>query len=329
MTELLSQRDQGFDVEPHRLTVEQFLTKWLETHNVEPQSRARYEQTIRRHVLPLAGALRLSALKPLHVQTVVSEAERKVSASTGYDVVTVLRMALAQAVKWELLARNPAEAVERPHVEETAAMRVLVPAEIERLVAAAEGSDMAPLIELTLGTGIRRGEALALKWPAVNLDEGTISIVENARFQPGVGVVYGAPKTKKSRRVIHLSSDTVAMLREHRRRQVERRLRWGPAWVDSNDAVFTNEVGEPLPIGSFNRDFNRIVERAKLGGCRFHDLRHTHGTLLVGAGVDAKVVSDRLGHTDVKFTLNRYVTPTEDHQRAAAEVFSALLRKAR
>jgi integrase len=329
LTEVLSQRDQGFDVEPNRLTVDQYLTRWLAEHDVTPQSKARYAQLIRLHVSPTLGMLRLTALKPLHIQTCVSDASRSISPSTARDVLTVLRMAIAQAVRWELLSRNPADAVERPRVEETAVMRVLLPDEIARLLAAAEGTEFAPLIALTLGTGIRRGEALALKWPAVDLDESTITIVENARFQPGAGVVYGTPKTRKSNRVIALSADNASMLREHRKAQVEQRLKWGPAWMNSADLVFVNQVGEGIPIGSFNHRFNRIVARAGLAPCRFHDLRHTHGTLLAGAGVNAKVVSDRLGHSDVKFTLNRYVTPTQDHQRAAAEAFSAILKAAR
>lgn len=328
LTAALAQRDQGFDVEPHRLTVEQFLSRWLETHNVTPQSKARYQQLIRRHVLPSIGTVRLTALKPLHVQECLAVAERNVSASTAHDVFTVLHMALGQAVRWQLIGRNAADAVERPHVEETGAMRVLVPSEIARLLAAAEGTDLAPLIELTLVTGIRRGEALALKWPAVDLEAGTLTITENARYQPGVGVVYGTPKTKRSKRVIPLSADTVAMLREHRKAQVERRLQWGPAWANTADLVFTNKVGEPIPIGSFNLRFNKIVAAAGLPACRFHDLRHTHGTLLAEI-TDPKTVSVRLGHSDVKFTLNRYVTPTQDHQRAAAEAFSALLKRAR
>jgi integrase len=329
LTHLLSQRDQGFDVAPNRLTVEQFLARWLAAHNVTDQSRTRYQQLIRRHILPSLGAMKLAAVKPLHVQSLLTEAEANVSASTAHDVYTLLHTAFAQAVKWQLLGRNPADAVERPRVEEPDAMRVLSADEIEALLAAADGTPFAPVIALALETGIRRGEALALKWPAVDLDAGTIEILENARFVKGRGVVYGPPKTRKSRRVIALSRDTVAMLRAHKRQQNERRLRWGPAWGNSEELVFTNEIGEPRPLGSFNRQFNQLVAGAGIvGAVRFHDLRHTHGTLLAQVA-DPKLVSDRLGHSDVKFTLNRYVNPTHDHQRAAAEAFSALLKRAR
>jgi len=326
LTTLVSQRDQGFDVEPHRLTVEQYLAKWLETHSVSPQSKARYSQLIRRHVLDSIGALRLSKLKPLHIQACIANAETRVSVSTANDVFTLLNMALAQAVRWQLLARNPVSSVERPRLDQQDAMRVLVPSEIERLLAAARGTDLAPIIALALATGIRRGEALALKWPAVDLAAGTITVAESARFETGVGVVYGTPKTKKSRRTIALSADTTEMLRDHRKQQLANQDKWSKEWGNDDHLVFTDFVGQPVPLGSFNARFTRIVAAAGLTPLRFHDLRHTHGTLLAGAGVNPKVISDRLGHSDVKFTLNRYVTPTEDHQRAAAEVFSTLLK---
>lgn len=329
LTDLVSKRDQGLDVEPQRLTVEQFLAHWLETHNVSEQSKARYRQLIRLHVVESLGGIRLSTLKPLQLQACLTAADKRVSPSTAHDVFTVINMALAPAVRWQLIARNPALAVERPRVEEVDAMRVLTPPEIERLIKAAKGSDLQPLIALALATGIRRGEALALKWPAVDLNAGTITISENARFQPGEGVVYGTPKTKKSRRTITLSADTTAMLRDHRKLQVANQHTWTREWSNDDHLVFTNRVGEPIPLGSFNAHFTKIAEKAGLLPLRFHDLRHTHGTLLAGAGINPKVISDRLGHSDVKFTLNRYVTPTEDHQRAAAEAFSGLLRTAR
>lgn len=281
LTTLVSQRDQGFDVEPHRISVEQYLAKWLEAHAVSPQSKARYRQLMRRHILANLGPLRLSKLKPLHIQSCLTDAEKNVSASTANDVFTLLNMAMAQAVRWQVLARNPVSAVERPRPDPVDKMRVLVPAEITQLLAAADETDFGPLVALALATGIRRGEALALKWPAVDLEAGTITIAESARYAPGTGVVYGTPKTKKSRRVIALSTDTLARLKAHRKHQLERRLHWGSAWSNDANLVFTNDIGEPLPLGSFNLRFNKIVTAAGLGSLRFHDLRHTHGTLLV------------------------------------------------
>ncbi len=328
LTERVSDRDQGIDVEPNRVTVEEFLEKWLHNHGVSVQSKARYRQLIRRHILPSLGSVRLRALRPLHLQTCLTTAETTVSASTAHDVFTLLNMALAQAVRWQLIARNVAHAVERPRPAPHDAMRALTPAEAEQLLRAAEGTDLYGPIALALDTGLRRGEILALKWPAIDLESGLITISENARYQRGEGVVYGAPKTRKSRRTIALSADTVTMLRGHRKRQVANQARWREAWANDHHLVFTNEVGEPLPLGSFNAKFARIVFAAGLGPLRFHDLRHTHGTILAAAGINPKVISDRLGHSDVKFTLNRYVTPTIDHQRAAAEAFSGALRAA-
>jgi integrase len=329
LTELVRQRDRGIDVAPNRLTLAEFLKQWLETHNVSEQSKARYRQLIRNHITPTLGGTRLTTLRPLHLQRLLSEAEARVSASTAHDVFTVLNMALNQAVKWELLARNPMLSLERPRIAPDAAMRVLEPAEITRLLeAAARSPELGPVVAFALDTGIRRGEALALRWENVDFAAATVTIAENVRFQPGQGLVYGPTKTRKSTRTIALSAEAVGRLRAHRANQNAWRLYLGPAWANDRNLIFTNKAGEPLSLGSFNRDFTRLVATAGIEGrLRFHDLRHTHGTLLAQLA-NPKVVSDRLGHSDVKFTLNRYVNPTHDHQRQAAEALSTLLRQA-
>ncbi len=205
LTELVSQRDQGIDVEPNKLTLDQFLAHWLKSHKVEPQSRARYQQLIRRHILPTLGATKLATLKPLHIQELLTLAEQKVSPSTAHDVFTLLNMAFAQGVRWQLLARNPADAVERPKGGTADTMRVLSHAEIGQLLSAGESDPLGPVVAFALATGVRRGEALALAWVNLDLDNGTAAILENARYEGGVGIVYGPTKTKKSRRTIALA----------------------------------------------------------------------------------------------------------------------------
>lgn len=142
-------------------------------------------------------------------------------------------------------------------------MRVLVPAEIERLLAASRGTPLETLIEVALATGMRRAEALALKWSSVDVDGRTLSITENARFEPGQGVTYGPPKSRKSRRTLALSAETTAVLRALRQSQRRASMKLG-TWGNDDDLVFTNEVGEPLALGSFNARFNRIVAAAGL-----------------------------------------------------------------
>ncbi len=329
LTKVLKDKDDGIDVNPNKQTVEQLLTRWLALHDVQPQSKARYAQLIRLHIVPHLGALRLQGLKPLRVQECIASVGADASASTARDVHLILKMAFKWAVGMQELVMNPANDCKGPKVEDTDVMRVLVPDEIQRLIAAAEGTPFGPLIDLSLATGIRRGEALALKWRTVDLTEGTVSIEANARFEAGTGVVYGTPKTKKSRRTVALSAATVSMLKAHRKQQNERRLKWGQAWGNTEGLVFTDEIGRPIPIGSFNAKFNKFVAKAGITGrVRAHDLRHTHATILAVAGINAAVISDRLGHEKVAFTLDRYVNPAQDAQRAAAEAFSAVLKQA-
>jgi integrase len=134
------------------------------------------------------------------------------------------------------------------------------------------------------------------------------------------GLRISEPKTKKSRRQIHLTKTAVEALKAHRVRQNEERLRMGPAW-DDNDLVFCNSIGRPLnDANMLNRDFRPLLEKAGLPRIRFHDLRHTAATLMLGAGVHPKIVSEMLGHSQIGITLDLYshVTPTMQAQAAAA-----------
>jgi integrase len=172
-------------------------------------------------------------------------------------------------------------------------------------------------------TGLRRGEVLGLMWTDVDFDKGRLS-VRRARVSSGGVVVLSEPKTRRSRRVVALDQTTTAALREHRTRQLEERLAWGAAWVDTG-FVFTREDGTPLHPESLSKMFQWRVRRAGLPRIRFHDLRHTHATLALQAGVHPKVVSERLGHSSIRITLDTYSHAIPAMQEEAAERIAALI----
>lgn len=203
-------------------------------------------------------------------------------------------------------------------------MRVLSVEEARRLLEAAPATRHYTLLFLALATGARLGELLGLRWQEVDLDQGMMQITRTARFFSGQGIVFSHPKTHRSRRPIALSPETIRVLGEHRRRQLEERLQVGPAY--GNDGlVFADPQGRPIFDSTVRRAFYSITERAGLGHVRIHDLRHTAATLMLRGGINPKVVSERLGHATVSITLDTYSHVLPDLQREAAVVLDGIL----
>ncbi len=331
LNDAINKRDTGFDLNPHRLTVAQYLDKWLADDCENRLARStfhRYTGIIANHIRPALGSLRLLDLRPTHIQSAYSQwLNAGLSPATVLQHHHILRKSLSQAVKWQLLQVNPSLAVtlpKREHLE----MRSLAPAQAQDLLAAAEGSRFETLLLLALETGMRQGELLALQWAATDLRQGDVQVLRSARYYPREGVVIGPTKTHRSRRHISLSSAATEQLKRHRVAQNEHRLALGRAWTD-NDLVFPGVFGEPYPARDLTRRFVAIVRSVGLQPLRFHDLRHTAATLMLRSGVSPKVVSDRLGHATVAFTLDTYVHVLPDQQKDAAEALSTLLRARR
>ena len=174
-------------------------------------------------------------------------------------------------------------------------------------------------------TGVRRGELLGLSWDAVDLDAGRLAITRTLIEGRGAPQ-FSEPKTKRGRRSVALDAGTVDALREHRERQLDERLAWGPAY-EPHDLVFCREDGTPIWPRTFSRFFDHHVRDAGLPKIRLHDLRHTHATLALEAGVHPKVVQERLGHSSIAITLDIYSHAIPAMQEDAAETIAALLER--
>jgi integrase len=330
-TEALSAADQGTLVEPNRLTVGVFLRQWLRDYaatNVREKTRAGYESIINRRFVPTIGALRLSQLEARHLQTLYADmlasgrlnAEGGVSARTVTNAHRVVSEALSYAVKWELVARNVALTVDppRPVAKE---MHFLDSAGIQRLLDAARDADHAflplPLVHLAVFTGLRRSEILALRWGDVDLDLARLHIVRSLHVAKGGRIIFEEPKTTKGRRMVSLSPAAVLELRAHRERQQRRAQALGTErTVDA--PVFCRADGSPLLPDTVTHVFARMVKKADLGTIRFHDLRHSHASLMLRQGVHPKVLQERLGHSTISVTLDTYSHVTPGLQEAAA-----------
>ena len=178
---------------------------------------------------------------------------------------------------------------------------------------------------LAITAGLRQGELLALRWADVDLDAHSIRVTGSLQNLPGRGLCIVEPKTERSRRLVVVGELAAEALRRHRAAQAEERLSAGPAWEDSG-LVFPNGSGKPMnPSNLLVRSYRKLLGRADLPRLRFHDLRHTAATLLLGQGVHAKVVSEMLGHSSITITLDLYSHVTPTMQQQAADALDALL----
>ncbi len=322
----LTARDDGKPA-PHRSeTVGSFLMTWLEgaRPTIRPGTWRRYEQLTRLYLVPSIGRVRLVALGPHHVAKLYRDllATGMTPATTHY-VHRTLRRALGQAERWKLVTSNAAAVVTPPRPE-SREMHTLTAEQVRRLLDAAPDRDR-PLYLLAVSTGMRLGELLALRWADVDLDGGSLRVVATLRHLSGEAATFAQPKTARSRRRVELSASVVAALSAHKVATIEERWRAGQLWQD-HDLVFPNAFGRPRGSSNIVRAFHPLLEHAGLPRIRFHDLRHTAATLMLGRGVHPKLVSDMLGHASVGITLDTYSHSLPSMHREAAQVMEELLR---
>ena len=335
LNRLLHSMNSGGYIEPSRLSVADFLRKWLDDcakPNVAGKTFERYEQLVVQHLIPAIGNIPLAKLHPLHIQGCYSEklaGGRKdgtggLSPQSVVHLHRVLRTALNQAVRWKMLANNPADAAESPRAPRRE-MRALDEEGTSKLLVAFQRSRLCAPVWLAIMTGMRRGEILGLRWKDVDLEAGQLAVCQSLE-ETKSGLVFKQPKTQRSRRTIALPQLAVESLRRHKAQQAAERLAIGPGYRD-NGLVFAGYEGEPWAPDAFSSAFAAQVRRTGLPHIRFHDLRHTHASQLLRQGVNAKVVSERLGHASVGFTLDVYSHVLPGMQDDAARRIDAALRR--
>jgi integrase len=247
----------------------------------------------------------------------------KVSARTVQQVHAVLRAMLSQAVREELLARNVARLVQAP-APDREEIHPWAEAEARAFLAAARTHRLHALFVVALALGLRRGELLGLRWSDVDLSAGQLRVWQTLQRVRGDGVVFGPPKSRRSRRVLTMPAVVVQALKRHRSVQEHERGLADGNWHETG-LVFTTATGRHVEPRNLNTAFARLIVRAGVRPIRFHDLRHTCATLLLAAGVSPRVVMDILGHSQIAVTMNIYghVMPAMQ-QEAAGHIDAAL-----
>src|SRR4029453_9311880 len=323
---LISELDKGTHVEPSRMTVAAFLERWIEhmQGQVSPRSHERYAEIARKNLVPLLGGLVLTKLRPEQISqayaTALANGRRDGSGGLSARTVThlhrVLREALQQAVRWQMLARNPADAVKPPKVERKQMSVLDTDATIELIEAARPYRIFVPILLGAL-CGLRRGEIAALRWRSVDLDTGQLEVVASIE-QTKAGCREKETKSGRARTVA-LPVTLIEELRQHRAKQAEELLQLGVRLTDDHYVVMQTD-GTSLQPNTITRVFTDFPQARRLKGVRFHHLRHSHATHMLAAGIHPKVASDRLGHSKVGITLDLYshVMPGMQAEAAAA-----------
>jgi integrase len=332
----LQRSREGRPTLPSKMTVGELLDEWLSVRkaSVEPNTYGEDERIARYRIKPNLGHIKVRDLRPGHVAQMYVElrkpganrrgrGDRRLSETSLQHTHDTLNNVIEYAIRQRLVAYNLMSDVDRPQ-RDPRAMRVWSAPELAAFLDTARDDRLYPLLRLASHSGARRSELLGLRWPAVDLDTGTISIA-NKRIRVGYQMVE-RPRTKSraGMRLIDLDPETVAVLRRWRKVQAGERAVWGVAYVDSG-FVFTAENGEAIHADHVDGRFGKLVAQAPVPAISFHELRHTHATLLLKAGVPVHVVSQRLGHASPAITLDKYSHVLPRQQFEAATAFAALV----
>lgn len=324
LAKAISERDGGLVFDSGKLTVAEYMDRWLREsarNRLRPKTYEDYVGLTRRHIAPALGHVKLKKLTPLHVQQFYGvKLESGLSKRTVEYLHAVLHSALKQAVRWELVPRNVTEAVDPPRPERKE--RPTFDLDQARLfLQAARDDGWEALYVLVVQTGMRRGELFGLRWDDVDLDSGWLQVRQALAHD---GKSFSLPKTAKGRRRIRLTPETVEALTKHRIGQNRARLRQGSSWQDQG-LVFCSSVGTPMnPDNFIKRQYKPLLRRAGLPYIRFHDLRHTFASLMMPNVKNPQIVQEMLGHSRISTTLDIYSHLSPDMQEDAVGRFATL-----
>lgn len=335
LARMLVAQDEGIYVQPHRLTLARFLTEqWLPAieSTVRPTTFHGYSRHVGLYVVPRLGAEQLQRLTPDQLSRFYRELQhaggqdgKALSPNTVRRVHATVHRALRDATRWGHLQRNPASVAVKPRQPAVGARDITTwsATEVRKFLDTVSSDRLSAMWRVAAMTGMRRGELVGLRWTDVNLAAQRLAVRQTVT---GIGsrVAFGEPKTKRGKRSVALDRETVQALSTWRMVQEHERAAWGGAW-ESTGLVFTRENGALVHPDLLTTWFRLRAGEAGVTLIRLHDLRHTHASLALQAGIPAKVVSERLGHATVAFTLDVYSHVVPGLQEDAAERIAALM----
>lgn len=333
LSEQLHAIDKGTFFEPRDITLSEYFDYWIENYakpNTSQRTVEGYMYIIIQHLKPTLGNMKISKLQPSHLQEYYSQKLKGgkfdgtgLSAQSVKHHHRLISKALKDAVKWQFIARNVAEAVTPPKTKKIE-MQTWDNDQVKAFLELAKDSRYYSVYLSAIYTGVRQGEGLGIRWQDVDYENLTIYIRQSLQPIKGKGLIFKEPKNGKSRSI----AITEILLDEFKKiyeQQVELKKLFGSEYHDF-DLVFALKDGRPIQPAELGRDFRKIVDASNLPKIRFHDLRHTHATLMLKQGVHPKVVSERLGHSTIGITMDTYTHVLPNMQKEGANQFDQLLK---
>lgn len=325
-TKLEAKIASGNFVEPSNLTVEGYLLQWLEDYcsHLSPATVAGYKRYIVNHIIPSIGSIKLQKLKPINVQRFYNDEK-----DSGYSNTTILqehrilRKAMSDALKNDLIEKNPLDMVDAPRKSDFAPS-VYNEEHYAALLAVAVGTIFDIPVLLAGVLGLRRGEVFGLRWNNIDLEAGTLCITQT--MVPAGGQIHiKEPKNESSKRTITIPESLIKVLKQHKKTQLRERAKNDGKFNIDDCFVCCKENGQPVDPASFSRDFKTLLEKNNLQHIRFHDLRHFSATMMLKRGINTKIAAQRLGHSTPSTTQNIYQHVLADMEKEGAEKLNDLI----
>lgn len=324
---MITEVEQGIAIRKIPKKVSEWMDEWVENYlpHVEETTKVGYKTKIKCYIKPAIGDILVQSLRAHHVQKMVNDMIAKgLSAKNIKDTYNNINAAMKKAVVLRMVSYNPCEGVSLPKVKRYRA-KVYDITNIHKLLELAKGTDMYLPIFLCVTFGLRRGELLALRWSDIDFKTKTLS-VRNNMVRGENGFIIKAPKSESGIRDIRFGDDTLAELRAARKQYFDDMCSYQGVFQNLN-FVIRQEDGSPLKPDSMTQKWERFIEHHNLPKIRLHDLRHSNATALIMAGVNPKVVQQRLGHSDVNITLNTYTHVLPEMDIEAAEKLDYIMLK--
>ena len=328
----------GEYIAPEKLTIEAFISDWESKYaekELAETTLANYMSHIKNHIIPAIGHMRLDQVKPLHIINLLNEMKRKdgskdpLSERTKQDTYLTIRNIFERAVDWKIIKESPVLTVKKPKVEDNNEVNVYDEEEVETMFIAAENEPFhwRMFLTLTIAAGLRRSECLGLEWNLVDIDNGTIDI-KKVITKGRNGPVIKSPKSKKSKRLISLPDSVVSELEDFKKHWKKEKMKTRDIWIEEeHEWLFCNIDGTHFYPDTPTTWWRRFTSRADVRYIKLHDLRHTSATLLINQGVHAKIISERLGHSDIRVTMNTYGHVLRKADQEAANKLDNLFSK--
>ena len=315
LNEKINELEKGIYVDGKNITFSEYLIYWYEQKclpTLAPTTYESYKRNIDKYIVPKLGNIKLNNLLPLQLQSFYSELSKTLSSTTVLYIHRIIHSSLKQAMKWQLISRNVADNVEVPKINKYTAT-VLDSSQLTILINAIKNTYIYIPVMIALSTGMRRGEILGLTWDNIDLNNSTLNVV-NSLVPTKSGLQLRPPKTKTSIRKISLPPTLVELLKIHKGKKYNDKF------------VCTLEDGHIITPSSLNHKFKDVLSQTNLPKIRFHDLRHSHASLLLSQGVQPKMISERLGHSNINITMDLYSHIYEATNKDIANNFDIFLK---